>query len=191
MNVLAVIAAPPAAGKTELGKALTAGWGFRHVVGSDVIKWKYQNLHPTEPPLEDRDRIKEFYAQWSREAGSGIIADTVLNMMREAGDAVRICYDGVRNRNDARKMEAAGGVIVALDCPLELRRKRFSERKGTEIPLDEYREIVRKENEPEKEDGLHLDEVMAMAEIRIDSSQPIEAVTRELIAALRGRGFDI
>jgi len=190
MRLLTAIVAPPGAGKTELGKALESDYGFQLVTGSDVIKRVHRILRPTEPPL-DRSTIHAFQAEWRKEAGLDSVAAEVMRIMNETQGNIRMCYDGVRNRHDARRIQKEGGLIVALDCPLEMRHRRFMGREGKIITLDEYRDIEAKENEPDKEDGLHLNEVMAMATLRIDVAPPLAEVARTFISSLGALGIEI
>ncbi len=192
MRLLTAIAGFPGAGKSELGNTLRTEYGFTHVVGSDIIAAAHATWDPsTRGPLDDRDDYSRFYKLMTKEKGYGSIAATIFDIMDKTEGDVRLCYDGIRNRHDARRVRKGGGIIVALDCPPEIRRIRFNGRTGKNLAPDAFlREDMKEYNSPD-EDGLHLCDVMEWADVCISGEPPVEEVARNFIAALRRIGIEI
>lgn len=189
---LLAIAAPPASGKTEIARELAAHYGFKNVSASGLIRRSHATLDPaTHPPLATRADVQEYQRLWREREGLDAVAAAVLRTQEQMGANARVCFDGLRNRHDAERIRQSQGIIIALQCSLEERYARFIRRENRPgLTLEAFEKEEAVEYESNEETGLHLREVMKNATVRIDSSQTIREVMRDLLRALRKIGVD-
>ena len=174
------------AGKTEVCAYLAATYDFHVVLVSDIIR---SFAHSRQLALGQRGDYLTVHAQMKKELGSDIIAKTILDM-----SASRVAVDGIRVSRDVERLRTASDVaslVVALDCPAELRFARAMHRKAPRDRLT-YREFL----DDDRQDGYSPDPehqntraVMESADYHIDASQP-RAVVCHAIDAVVGPLLD-
>lgn len=191
-QILLALAAPPAAGKTEVTRELGLRHGFRNVSASGMIRQSYAMTHPDMPFLKTRSDVQRYQNEWRERNGMDALAAAVVNIRNEMGENARVCFDGLRNRHDAQRIREAGGIIIALRCPDDLRHARFMRREGAhDLSLEAFLDAEKIEYASPEPTGLHLKEVMAGAKITVDSSRPLRDIMRSLVASLARIGVDI
>ncbi len=92
----------------------------------------------------------------------------------------RICVDGIRVPGHARPLQEYG-IIVAIDCPQDIRYTRAIQRaRGLDrLTFDEFLEDEAREARSEDPFSASTLTVMEMADYRIDGSRPLDVVKKD------------
>ncbi len=165
-RLVLALAGPPGVGKTTLGNFAEDELGFTSIDGSSVIK---QRAAEDGATLTDRASYTEYYRNAQSKYGETWISDYVLSQ-----DGDRIASVGLRNKDDARNILNAHGIIIALVCPPEdcfaRVNKNDPKQKST---LEEFIAML-DEEESTDEYGSHTNWVMQHATVSIDASKSLE-----------------
>ena len=158
-----------ASGKDLLAHYLSEHYGYTHPSTSELVR----NVAMRERGSVERDVLYEVANQQRREHGADIF-------VRRALDAPRpTIITGLRSLGEAKAIKAAGGVLVFVDAPVELRYERMITRDRdleTQLTLDEFKAREQKELYAGDDDAdFNLLGIKAIADIVIDSSLGKEA----------------
>ena len=182
-----------ASGKTDVSKYLEAEYGYARYSGSDILRGANEELKPEyRMPLETRADYDRFQRVWKSINGRDGLGKLIANVLQRDDAPDKLCYEGLRNVYDAERIRKAGGIIVALECDFETRYRRVLERHPEHaVTRSDLERDDALEFESQDAVGLHLRQVLEAASIRVDASQPIKQVVRELQEKLRERGMDL
>jgi dephospho-CoA kinase len=168
------LAGQPAAGKTEVSKYLESTYGFITVRPSDIIR---EFASQKGLPLRERKDYKPAHAQLLEERGAYAIPQQIIEMPTD-----KLCVDGMRVPANAQRLREYGSIIVALECPAEIRFERSTERKR-DIDKTSFEAFIQDEESENRSPDPFVQStltVIEMADYRIDSSQPPERVFEEI-----------
>ena len=166
------------AGKSASADYLAETYGFRKVVVSDMIR---AFAIPRGLPLSERSDYKHAHTELIRQLGKHAIPDEIIGL-----PASLVCVDGIRVPAHAARMRGFGP-IVSLECPPRLRFERALSRTGT-LDKPVFEDFVRDDIEESRSDDPYVQSthtVMEMADYRVDSSVPFDAVAQELDEIIR------
>jgi dephospho-CoA kinase len=181
MDVIATVGLP-GSGKGEAA-AVAEESGVPTVTMGDVIRSECRDrgLDPAAHHGEVARALRE-------ENGPGAIAERSLPEIRDAlGDAGRVLVDGVRSDVEVERFREAFGeefALVSVEAPFEVRRDRLADRGRDRT--DEDGESLRERDR--RELGFGMGEAMAMADVRIDNTDSLEAF-RERVETLLTDGI--
>jgi dephospho-CoA kinase len=163
----------PSSGKTTLARYLEQQHRFLYFEGSDYLRLMADKRGVE---LKTRDDYSNFHRQLQIEFGPTVIGDYILARPEE-----RITFAGMRSTQNAQKFQSEGGVVVALQAPIEIRFDRH--RPGglkSETTLKAFRQTEEAQYASQDHLGADLHATMGMADITLDTSMPIEQTYREL-----------
>jgi len=177
-------------GKSTIAHKLAAQYGFNIISGSGMLKDAHAALPEDQrPPLVTRADYLNFNNIWREQCGIDAMAQKVLEFQKT--NPGLICYDGVRNFSDAKTLQRNGSLIVALTCTFNERFERatLAKKERDSLDRDAFFEDERIEANSPDPLGLHIQKVMEIADLTINTSQPIENVIKDLRGALKTWGI--
>jgi cytidylate kinase len=163
----------PGSGKTTLARYLAKNHGFLHFEGSDYLRSAAKKQGVT---LSTRSDYSDYHRQLQRKFGPTVMADYLLSRPNE-----KLVYAGLRSTQNARKLQEAGGIIVALEAPVEVRFARI-DHSGLkyEKTLNEFKKAEEAQYESPDHLGADLQSTMELADVVLDTSAQFE----ETLAAI-------
>ena len=152
-------------GKSESAKYLCK-YGFDPLEVSEAI-WDWASHRGID--LAGRQDYMEAHAQIVREVGKQAMTDAILDSTSD-----RICIDGSLVPANANFLRTYG-VIIALDCSLEIRHPRLMKRRGpldriSAVDLRSFEEAESRNSDPYTQNTRV---VMAAADYHVNSAQPL------------------
>lgn len=127
-----------ASGKDTVAKFLVQDFGFTHVSSSNIVrKVAMKKYGSIERPVLAKTATELRYAQ-----GAGALVLEALKAPRP------LVITGIRTLGEAKTLKAAGGTLLFVDAPVELRYERVKSRKRdseTQLTLDEFKANEAKE----------------------------------------------
>lgn len=168
------IAGPARSGKSEISRHLAENYDFSVVLISDIIR-AYADMQGLI--LSHRASYLETFKDMKQDLGNDVVADVVLE-----ASGTRICTDGNRVPADVKRLRCYPGVVIALDCPPEIRFERAQE---LHSPLDKlnFEDFVQDdlaESTGSNPELQMLDSVVAEADYNIDSSRSLQDVLQDV-----------
>ena len=174
-RVILALVGNPGSGKTAIGRYLAQQHQFYHFEGSDGIR---ENAQREGALLFSRAEYSNYHRNLQKKYGMDVLAKTLLERSED-----RLVFVGIRSVANARTLQAAGGLVIALDCPVELRFSRVNHRGlKYEKTLDAFKKT--EEAELYSPDGYGADvmRVIEAADRTIDTSQPLEVTLKDIDA---------
>lgn len=162
------LAGDPGSGKSALAGYLAAHHGFYHFEGSAGIR---DAAIREDTALRSRHDYSDFHARLQKRLGKDILAQSLL-----ARPDKRLVFAGIRSVHNARTLQKAGGLVIGLTCPLEVCYSRTDQTKSFE---DFKREAEEEWHSPDGY-GADLQPTLAVADLTLDTVQPLDACYRFL-----------
>jgi cytidylate kinase len=161
------IVGDPGSGKTQLAQYLAEHHGFYYFEGSSGIK---EAAKREGKSLASRKEFSDFHTRLQKKHGKNILARTLLDRPED-----RLVFAGIRSVDNARALQAAGGIIIALNCPLDICFKRV-DHTGLkyENTFDDFLRTAESERHSPDGFGANVQPVLALANITLDTSRPLE-----------------
>lgn len=157
-----------ASGKDTLARQLEADFGYTHVSTADIVR----RVAMEERGSIERPVLFEVASKHRREDGAGYFAQLALQHVRP------LIVSGIRSLGEVKAVREAGGVMVFVDAPLEVRYKRMLARQRdaeVELTLEQFRA-----NEEKEMYGGPTDADFNLRQIKMDADVIIEnSVTPE------------
>ena len=167
-NQLIGISGPFASGNDTVAEFLVKDFGFTHVSTSNMVRRaalaKYGSI---ERPILAKTATELRY-----ENGAGALVTEALKESRP------LVITGIRSLGEAKALKAAGGTLLFVDAPLEVRYKRVQSRSRdneTFLTLDEFKANEEKElyAGPNDED-FNIRAIGAMADVTVQNVLPLD-----------------
>ena len=162
------IAGTFASGKDTVAEFLVRDFGYTHVstgdIGRKIAMEKYGSI--------ERPILRKNAAELRYERGAGVLVEEALKAPRP------LVITGIRSLGEAKTLKAAGGTLLFIDAPIEVRYERIKSRardNETQLTLDEFRANEEKEMYagPNDED-FNIRGIGEMADIHIENTLPLE-----------------
>lgn len=168
-------------GKDILAELLERDYGFYHVSTSDLVREEAMKRYgQIERPI-----LHQTADECRREYGAGYFVELGIDKPRP------LIISGIRSLGEMKAIKRAGGLMVFIDAPLEVRYERMVVRgrdNESKISLDEFRE--REEDEmysgPSDAD-FNIRAIGELADIVLDNSATIEQFSKNAIETLGRR----
>lgn len=167
-------------GKDLLAKILSSEFGFTHISTSDLVR----QVAMEQRGSNERPILFEVATTCRQEFGGGYFVELGLDQPRP------LVISGIRSLGEMNSLKNAGGVMVFVDAPLELRYSRMISRardQEAQISLEDFKERETKElySGPLDTD-FNIKALGQQADIKLDNSSSIEEFHRAAIKSLRG-----
>ncbi len=158
-----------ASGKDTLAKRLVADFGYVHVSTSNIVR----EIAMKERGSVERTVLFEVATQHRHEDGAGYFAGKALE---QPGDLI---VSGLRSLGEVAAVREAGGVIVFVDAPVEVRYERMKARgrdREIQLTLEEFAANEQKEwyGGPGEAD-FNLRDIKAGADVVIENELELDA----------------
>ena len=167
-----------ASGKDTIAHALEADYGFTHVSTGDMVR----EVAQSERGSVERPVLFEVANEHRHRDGAGVFVDHALKKPRP------LVITGIRSLGEAKALKAAGGKLLFIDAPAEVRYERMRARHRdaeTELTLEEFEANEAKEwHAGETDADFNLRDIKAMADVTLDNVVPLEQFVAQAEAAL-------
>lgn len=162
------IAGSFASGKDTIAHALVADYGFTHVSTGDMVRAAAER----ERGSIERPVLFEVANEHRHRDGAGVFVEHALQQPRP------LVITGIRSLGEAKALKAAGGTMLFIDAPAEIRYERMKARHRdaeTELTLEQFEANEAKEwHAGETDADFNLRDIKAMADVVMDNVVPIE-----------------
>lgn len=153
-----------ASGKDLIAHYLSDHYGYTHPSTSELVR----NVAMKERGSVERDVLHEVADAHRKQYGADVFVQIALQSPRPT------IITGLRSLGEAKAIKRAGGVLVFVDAPIELRYERMVQRDRdleSQISLEDFREREATELHAGDDDSdFNLTGIKAMADIQLDSS---------------------
>lgn len=167
------IAGSFASGKDTIAHALEADYGFTHVSTGDMVR----EVAMRERGSIERPVLHEVATEHRFRDGAGVFVVHALEKPRP------LVVTGIRSLGEAKALKAAGGVLLFIDAPVEVRYERMKARHRdaeTELTLEQFKANEATEwHEGETDADFNLRDIKAMADIVLENVLPLEEFIAE------------
>ena len=174
-----------ASGKDTLADYLVERCNFMHLSTGDLVREEAMRLRGSV----ERPVLFEVANQLRREKGAGVIIQIALERFAAAPQYDGIVISGIRSIGEVEAVHAAGGRMVFVDAPVEVRYNRMASRqrdKESLLSLEEFRAGEEKESHVDPSDKTiqNLPAMKEMADIRLDNSGELQTFIDTALQAL-------
>ena len=161
------IAGSFASGKDTVAHALAADYGFSHVSTGDMVREVAQR----ERGSIERPVLFEVANEHRHRDGAGVFVIHALEKPRP------LVITGIRSLGEAKALKQAGGVLLFIDAPAEVRYERMQARHRdaeTELSLEQFEANEAKEWHAGDDDAdFNLRDIKRMADVVMDNVVPL------------------
>lgn len=169
-----------ASGKDTIAHALEADYGFTHVSTGDMVR----EVAMRERGSIERPVLHQVADEHRHRDGAGVFVEHALS------DKPRpLVITGIRSLGEANALKAAGGVLLFIDAPAQVRYERMRERhrdKETELTLAQFEANEAKEWHAGDDDAdFNLRDIKAMSDVVMENVVPLEQFIVEAEQRLR------
>lgn len=175
------IAGSFASGKDTIAHVLEADYGFTHVSTSDMVRAAARR----ERESIERPVLFEVANQHRHRDGAGVFVLHALENPRP------LVITGIRSLGEAKALKAAGGILLFIDAPAEIRYARMRSRRRdteTELSLEQFEANEQKEwHAGETDADFNLRDIKAMADHVLHNVLPIEEFIQQTLLTLHIR----
>ncbi len=157
-----------ASGKDTIAEFLVRDFGFTHVSTGDMVrKVATEKYGSIERPVLVKTATELRYAN-----GAGALVEEALKESRP------LVITGIRSMGEAKALKTAGGILLFVDAPVEVRYQRVKSRQRdneTELTLQQFQANEEKEMYagPNDED-FNIRGIGEMADIHIENTLPLD-----------------
>lgn len=157
-----------ASGKDTIADFLVRDFDFTHVSTGDMVrKVAMKKYGSIERPVLVKTATELRY-----ERGAGVLVDEALKESRP------LVITGIRSLGEAKALKAAGGILLFVDAPIEVRYERVKSRKRddeTLLSLEEFRANEAKELAAGSNDeDFNITAISQMADVSIQNDVPLD-----------------
>lgn len=178
MNILVGIAGTFASGKDTIAKKLVDEHGFTHVSTGDLVR----EVAMRERGSIERPVLKEVATAHRQSDGAGYFVEQGLDKPRP------LVISGIRSLGEAKALKNAGGILLYIDAPIEVRYQRMQSRLRdgeAQLTLEEFRDGEEKEMYGGPTDAdFNLRGIRDMADTVIDNEYSLDEFTQTVYRAL-------
>lgn len=162
------IAGSFASGKDTIAHALEADYGFTHVSTGDMVREAARR----ERGSIERPVLFEVANDHRHRDGAGVFVEHALVKSRP------LVITGIRSLGEAKALKSAGGILLFIDAPPEVRYERMKARHRdaeTELSLEQFEANEQKEwHSGETDADFNLRDVKAMADVVMENVVPLK-----------------
>lgn len=157
-----------ASGKDTIANHLEKDFGFTHVSTGDMVR----EIAQRERGSIERPVLHEIADEHRRRDGAGAFVEEALKKPWP------LVVTGIRTMGEAKALKAAGGVLIFVDAPVEVRHERVKSRQRdaeTELTLEQFKAFEEKEwYSGDTEADFNLRAIKDMADVVIDNTVSLD-----------------
>jgi dephospho-CoA kinase len=167
-----------AAGKDTVSHVLERDFGYMHVSTSEMVRKVAQERYDSI----ERPTLFQTANELRHENGPGALVIEALKHEKP------LIISGLRSLGEAKQIKKAGGVLVFVDAPIEVRYERMRSRDRdaeAQLTLEQFTQNEQKEWHAGEDDAdFNLRDIKAMSDHVIDSNQPLDDYIKATCYAL-------
>lgn len=173
-----------ASGKDTLAHYLAHDYHYDHISTGDMVR---QEALKTRGSIE-RPVLFEVAGELRRTKGAGILADLAVKAfaakIAEETGHTGLVVSGLRSLGEAKAIKAAGGTLVFVDAPIEIRYERMVSRQRdaeTKLTLEEFKAQEVKELAAESDDdaAFNILKIRDLADVLLANESDLAAFLGE------------
>jgi dephospho-CoA kinase len=169
-------------GKTSAARYLQEHYGFNTFTPSMVIR-SYAAEHTIIP--QKRADYANVLAKINRKHGLSYMTDMAFEIPGE-----RLCFDDLRSPVYAQRLQEAGGLTIAFDCPAEVRFAHVREHPDRAKYPASFEAFVQNERDDEAvtlDAGLQFETsaLMATADYHVDATGSLDETLQQIDTIVR------
>lgn len=178
-----------ASGKDTLAHHLVKNYDFLHISTGDMLRQEAMKTHGSI----ERPVLHEVGTTLRQAKGAGFLVELALQTFtakrQERDDYKGLVVSGLRSLGEAKAIKTAGGVLVFVDAPIEVRFKRMAERKRdqeTKLTLEEFAAQEANELAVEGNDdaAFNILGIKDMSDHILDNGQSLKDFLAQALGAL-------
>lgn len=162
------IAGSFASGKDTIAHHLVDSFGYTHISTGDLVR----EVAARERGSVERPVLHEVGDIYRHQHGAGYFVQQALEKSRP------LVVTGIRSLGEAKEIKKAGGTLLYIDAPVELRYERMRARLRDDeatISLEEFKAREASEmHSGTSEADFNLSEIKKMADIVVDNTETAE-----------------
>jgi dephospho-CoA kinase len=169
-----------ASGKDALALFLQDEYGYLHVNTSDIVRGvamkKVGNI--------ERPSLVIVANQLRSERGAGVLVQMGLERFAAQAESGSLVISGIRSIGEVEAIVEAGGVMVFVDAPIEVRyariknRARSNEQHLTLAEFAESEKLEYEKHDPSDKSVQNIAIVKSMSSVRLDNSSDLQSFYR-------------
>lgn len=168
------IAGTFASGQDSVGSYLNKKYDFMYVSTSDMVRAEAKKRYGSiERPI-----LFKTATELRFERGGGVLSELALEKFDENDKQKSIAITGIRSLGEAKVVQAAGGIIIFTDAPLNVRYERMKSRKRDgEIGLTLEQFKQREDNEAktgDSDEDFNRDAIAKLADYKLSNDDSLE-----------------
>jgi dephospho-CoA kinase len=177
MNMYIGVCGPSGAGKDTFANLIAAEGDYVHVSGGDVLREMLVGLG-LEPKKTALGPFGEFIrAQYGLEP-------LFRRVLEKAKGHDGVIISGIRSPAEAQLLKDQGGVIIYVDCPVQLRYERIiaRSRENDVMSFEEFDQMDKREHSGAKDTDQNLTSIKRIADYTISNDGSPSDLTVKLTA---------
>lgn len=177
-----------ASGKNTLSQYLVEKYHYLHISTADMVRDEAQRLHGSI----ERPVLHETAKALRQSRGAGVLVELAIEVYEsKKADYAGVVISDMRSLGEAKAIKAAGGLLLFVDAPIELRYQRMVSRKRddeTKLTLDEFKAQEAKElqSTDTSDAAFNLLGIRDMSDCLLTNQSSPEALFAEAERALGG-----
>lgn len=179
-----------ASGKDTLAHYLVQNNNFLHFSTSDMVRQEAMKKYGSiERPI-----LHKTANELRHEKGAGILSELAITnfkaKLEERDDYSGLIVSGLRSIGEAKAIKKAGGVLIFVDAPAELRYQRMIERQRdgeSKLTLEEFIDGEERElraEDPNDDASFNILGIKDMADVVIINDKSLEDFINQAKAAI-------
>lgn len=166
-------------GKDTLAERMVDDFGFTHVSTGDMVR----EIAMAERGSVERPVLQEIADHYRKQMGAGALVLMALEKSRP------LVVTGLRSLGEAKELKNAGGVLMWIDAPLEVRYQRMVNRhrdQESQVSLEEFK--AREEREWHAGDtdaDFNLEGIREMSDIKMENEMELDTFIAEAYKLLK------
>jgi len=168
-----------ASGKDTIAHKLAENFGYHTVSTSDILR----SVAMKERGSIERPVLYEVANEHRHRDGPAVFVKLAL------GEPQPLIVTGLRSLGEAKAIREAGGIILFIDAPIEIRYKRMKDRQRdqeVQLSLEEFKANEQKEwHIGDGDADFNIGGIKKMADVVIDNVVPLDEFIDEVYEHLR------
>ncbi len=164
---------PQSGGKDTVADYLCEKYGFVNISTGNMVRDYIRDNNMGEP---DRDKMQKVANEQRAKHGNDVFVKKALENKSD-----RIAVTGIRAVGEAQGILDAGGDIVAVDSPIEIRYERVKARQriGDDVSFEKFKAQEEAEKNEDDDGAQNTPGVMSMARYHIENVGTLNKLHRK------------
>ena len=186
-NNIIGIAGSFGSGKDTLADYLVAHQNYFHVSTGDLVRKESIKRHNS---VERNPYLQETATYLRKNFGGGVLVERALDAYaKQKAKHKGVVITGIRSLGEAKAIQKAGGRLVFVDAPIDLRYARIQARQRdneSKVSLEHFKMSEQKENSQSDSDAdFNIFKIKELADVQLSNDTDVDSFYRSATAALK------